>query len=149
MNVVTRLVVALAVAGAATGIGYAVHDMRDAGAANASSVLGPGLVDVTIDIHHSAFSISSLRVRAGSVVRFTIRNTDPIEHEFIVGPQSVHDAHERGTEAVHPPIPGEVSIDPLDVGETFYRFDQPGRVLFACHLPGHFKYGMHGWITVT
>ena len=37
----------------------------------------------------------------------------------------------------------------VKAGETFYRFDQPGRVLFACHFPGHYAYGMRGWITVT
>ena len=35
---------------------------------------------------------------------------------------------------------------PVDVGETFYRFDAPGRYEFACHLPGHLAYGMKGWV---
>jgi uncharacterized cupredoxin-like copper-binding protein len=49
---------------------------------------------------------------------------------------------------VHPPVPGEVSVGPGEIGETFYRFDKPGRYLFACHLPGHFAFGMKGWVIV-
>ena len=36
-----------------------------------------------------------------------------------------------------------------DVGITTYEFGDPGRVLFACHLPGHFTYGMVGEVRVT
>ena len=25
----------------------------------------------------------------------------------------------------------------------------PGKVLFACHLPGHFAYGMKGYVVVV
>jgi uncharacterized cupredoxin-like copper-binding protein len=146
MNALMRGVVAIAVAVATTlGVAALQHGSR----AGASSELGPGLVTVDVGIHYSKFSFSQLRVRAGTLVRFVVHNDDPIHHEFIVGDASVHARHEAGTEAVHPPVPGEVSVAPQDVGETFYRFDRPGRYEFACHLPGHFAYGMHGWVVVT
>ena len=90
-----------------------------------------------------------MRVRAGTLVRFVVRNDDPIAHELVVGDAAVHAAHERGSEATHPPVPGEVSVAAGAVGETFFRFDEPGSYLFACHLPGHFAYGMHGIVTVV
>jgi uncharacterized cupredoxin-like copper-binding protein len=77
-----------------------------------------------------------------------VRNDDPINHEFIVGDASVHRRHERGRESAHPPVPGEVSIGPNDTGVTVYRFARPGRYLFACHLPGHFAFGMQGYVVV-
>jgi len=117
-------------------------------AQRAADAIGPGLVTVDVDIHYSKFSLSTLHVRAGTMVRFLVHNDDPIHHEFIVGDATVQRIHELGTDATHPPIPGEVSILPDDVGETFYVFDRPGRVEFACHLPGHYAYGMHGWIVV-
>jgi uncharacterized cupredoxin-like copper-binding protein len=135
------VVVAAATAVAAYSITGTAHAEND-------GPLGPGLVTVDVTIHHSTFSFSTLRVQPGSVVRFVVHNEDPIYHEFIVGDASVHARHERGTEAVHPPVPGEASVKPDDVGETFYRFDRPGRYLFACHLPGHFAYGMKGWVVV-
>jgi uncharacterized cupredoxin-like copper-binding protein len=138
-------VVAVAVAAAAMLASLAWRDVADA---HAPTVLGPGFVTVTVDVHYSKFSISTLHVRRGTTVRFLIRNTDPIHHEFIVGDAAVQNAHERGTETTHPPIPGEVSVAPESVGETFVNFNTPGRVEFACHLPGHFKFGMKGWIVV-
>jgi uncharacterized cupredoxin-like copper-binding protein len=137
--------VAIAAAVATAVGGYAVSD---AAHADAPTVLGPGLVTVNVGIHYSRFSMSTLRVRPGTTVRFLIRNDDPINHEFIVGDARVHLLHEQGKEAVHPPVPGEVSLPPDSLGETFYQFAEPGRYLFACHLPGHFAYGMHGWVVV-
>lgn len=145
MRWLVALVVALLVGGATAIGGYATN--TDAHAA-ANPALGPGLVTVDVGIHYSHFSISTLRVQPGTVVRFLVHNDDPIHHEFIVGDASVHLRHEAGKEASHPPVPGEVSVAPNDVGETFYRFDRPGRFEFACHLPGHLAYGMSGWVTV-
>ena len=31
---------------------------------------------------------------------------------------------------------------------TVYHFDTAGQLLFACHLPGHFQYGMSGLVTI-
>jgi uncharacterized cupredoxin-like copper-binding protein len=45
-------------------------------------------------------------------------------------------------------VPGEVTVDPSEVAETVYRFDEPGDVVFACHLPGHLQYGMRGTVEV-
>jgi uncharacterized cupredoxin-like copper-binding protein len=145
VRIAVRGAVAIAVAVATALAGYARHDVARA---DATTPLGPGLVTVNIGIHYSKFSISTLNVRAGTTVRFLIHNDDPINHEFIVGDASVHRRHELGKDKAHPPIPGEVSIRPEDVGETFYTFATTGRFLFACHLPGHFAYGMHGEVVV-
>ena len=104
---------------------------------------------VELTVHHSKFSLEDLQVRPGETIRFVIRNTDPIPHELIVGDQSVQDLHEAGTEAHHADRPGEVSVAPGATAVTTYRFGDAGsRVLFGCHLPGHWAYGMKGSITV-
>jgi len=146
MNRLLRGAVAIGVAIATALACYAIADSTHADAS--SPTLGPGLVTVTIDIHYSKFSISTLHVHDDTTVRFLIRNHDPIAHEFIVGDKQVHLRHQFGTHAAHPPVPGEVSVAAADVGETFYRFDQPGSFEFACHLPGHLAFGMKGWVTV-
>ncbi len=146
MKWLVRASLSLLVAAATAVGGYAMN--AGAHAEGAPAALGPGLVTVDIGIHYSKFSLSTLHVRTGTVVRFLIHNDDPIHHEFIVGDAAVHARHEQGKEATHPPVPGEVSVAPTDVGETFYRFDRPGRLLFACHLPGHLAYGMRGWVVV-
>jgi uncharacterized cupredoxin-like copper-binding protein len=138
--------VAIAVAVATAVGGYAVSDTARAAA---PTVLGPGLVTVNVGIRYSTFSMSTLRVRPGTTVRFLIRNHDPINHEFIVGDARVHLLHEQGKETVHPPVPGEVSMGPESIGETFYVFAKTGRYLFSCHLTGHLAYGMKGWVVVS
>lgn len=145
MTRLTRGVIAIVAAIATVFAGYALNGTTKA---DAATTLGPGLVTVKIKAHYSAFSISELHVRPGTLVRFLVQNDDPIDHEFIVGGSDVHAAHSRGHERVHPPVPGEVSLRPGQLGETFYKFDQPGRYLFACHFPGHVAFGMKGWVIV-
>ncbi|MGH8993726.1 MAG: cupredoxin domain-containing protein, partial [Acidimicrobiia bacterium] len=112
---------------------------------------GSNLPTVVLTARHSKFTPARIAVEPGTTVRFVVRNVDPIAHEFIIGPQEVHDRHEQGTESYHPPKPGEVTIPADEEAETTYTFDaaDSGRVvLFGCHLPGHWTYGMHGEVEV-
>ncbi len=120
-----------------------------AGAEEAAPPLGPGVVTVEVDMRYSRYSPKELRVYEGTLVRFVVTNHDPIHHELITGDDDVHAAHEAGQEAFHPPVPGEVSVDPGGQGFTAYQFDEPGTVVFACHLPRHLEYGMEGRVTVV
>ncbi len=114
-----------------------------------SGVLGPGEVDLVLDIDYTRFTPSRVRVQEGTRVRFVLRNHDPIRHELILGPPDVHARHATGTEAVHPPRPGEVTVEPNATASTTYQFDEAGAVIFACHLPGHNEYGMNGVVEVV
>ena len=143
MNRPLTVAVAAAV-GLSAGVVADVLDQPDTARA-----LGPGPVTVEVGIEHSAFDIDGLTVRRGTTVEFVVRNHDPIGHELIVGDDAVHDRHRNGTEARHPPVPGEVSIDAGRTGATVYTFDRTGTVEYACHLPGHYDYGMRGEITVV
>jgi uncharacterized cupredoxin-like copper-binding protein len=140
---VAAAVTAVAVAGAGFGAQSLARDPAEAPA------LGPGKATVEIAIDHSLFADRPLRVIEGTRVRFVIVNRDPIGHEFIVGPPAVHARHAAGHEATHRSVPGEVSVDPNATAITTYRFDRPGTVVYACHLPGHYEYGMHGVIEVV
>ena len=143
---ITRRTAAAALAAGlfTTVIGYAIE-----GTSGATAVLGPGLLTVEVDIEHSRFSVDRLAVRTGTLVRFLVRNHDPIVHELVVGDRDVHARHVEGSELAHPPVPGEVSMLPGETGVTFYEFDEPGTFAFVCHLPRHAEYGMVGEVTVT
>lgn len=140
-----RLAAAVAAMLVVTGLGYAALALTP----EPAPALGPGVVTVTFDIEHSRFSEEEMRVHAGTTVRFVVVNHDPIHHELVVGPPAVHREHADGTEHTHPPVPGEVSVGPNETGATVYRFDEPGTVTFACHLPGHVDYGMVGAVEVV
>ena len=117
-------------------------------ASSASGTIPLRTRTVTITIHHSRFSVSHLDVKKGERVRFVVRNTDPIDHELIVGPMPVQLRHESGREAHHGTRDGEVGVPLFRTASTEYTFDEPGEVWFACHLPGHWRYGMQGTIAV-
>lgn len=104
---------------------------------------------VEVTIHYSRFDPSTLSFDPGTTVRFEIRNTDPIDHEFILGDEEVQAIHERGTEAHHDARPGEISIPAGTTRITTYTFAEAGRMIFGCHLPGHYAYGMRGTVTVA
>ncbi len=115
---------------------------------------GRSHITVDVTIHHSAFDPGSFEFDAGTTVTFVIHNTDPIAHEFIVGGPALqyhieHTAHPKHDGSV----PGQISIPPGTTRTTTYTFTQAtrndGDMEFACHIFGHYKYGMHGPITVT
>ena len=105
---------------------------------------------VAITIHLSRFDLPSLRVEPGQTIRFVVTNTDPIDHELLVGDAAMQDRHEVGTEVEHGDRPGEISVPAGATVETTVTFPEelaPGWE-FACHLPGHYAYGMRGPITI-
>jgi uncharacterized cupredoxin-like copper-binding protein len=108
---------------------------------------------VAVTIHYSHFSPAHLSVAAGETVRFTITNADPIDHEFILGDQSVQDREEVGTDRIHDlSIPGMVSAPAgttVATVVTFPRHPAQPSLIYACHLPGHYAYGMRGSLHVT
>jgi uncharacterized cupredoxin-like copper-binding protein len=139
-----RLAAGLLVGAIVATTGYAVD-----GSGEEQPVLGPGVVTVEVAIDHSHFDLGHLRVHAGTLVQLVVRNHDPIDHELVVGDEAVHRRHANGSERRHPPVPGEVSVAPGDTAMTFYEFNEPGTVTYACHLPGHVAYGMAGTIEVV
>jgi uncharacterized cupredoxin-like copper-binding protein len=105
--------------------------------------------DVTVRFRFSRFEPNLVTVTAGTPVRFTLQNDDPIEHEWIIGSEEVHDRHRTGTEPYHDEVPTEVTVPALSTRSTTVSFDQPGEYLFICHLPGHEAYGMRGTVVVV
>ena len=135
-------------AAVAAGVAAAGFVVAAAGTEDRPDPLGPGDVTVELRVDHSLFEQTEIRVVEGTRLRFVLDNHDPINHELIVGGPEVHARHARGSEPRHPSVPGEVSVGPNEVGVTTLRFDEPGTYEFACHLPGHYEYGMHGVVEV-
>jgi uncharacterized cupredoxin-like copper-binding protein len=104
--------------------------------------------EVTVRFRYSRFEPEVVRVRAGVPVTITLRNDDPIEHEWIVGPQAVHTAHRTGTEAVHDTRAEEVTVPALSQRVTTVTFPA-GQQAYICHLPGHEAYGMVGTLRAS
>ena len=104
---------------------------------------------VVVEIEHSKFRPDHMTFAGGTTVEFVLRNTDPIDHEFILGDEAVQEVHEKGTEAHHGAKPGEVSIPAGEERTTTFTFTDEGTLIYGCHLPGHYDFGMKGTVTVS
>lgn len=105
---------------------------------------------IHIEIRHSRFVPASISVRSRQAVHFVVHNADPIDHEFIVGDQATQDAHERGLQDHHDgSVAGEISAPAGAVVTTTYHLGRSGQLLYGCHLPGHWAYGMRGILRVS
>ena len=113
----------------------------------------PAIRTVAVTIHYSHFSPASLTVAAGETVRFSIANRDPIDHEFILGDLAVQKREEAGTDLVHDgTVPGMVSAPAGRTVSTVVSFPKhPAErsLVYACHLPGHYAYGMRGVLNIA
>ena len=119
-------------------------------AASGGAAARPTGDTVDLTIHYSRFDPETIVAEPGQRVRFVIRNTDPIDHEFILGDEEVKRVHEDGTEAHHAPRPGEVSVPAGETVVTTYTFPEAaGELIFGCHLPGHYDFGMRGTVTIA
>ena len=85
-----------------------------------------------IDIHYSHYGPNTLTVPAGTPITILLKNTDPIDHEWIVGDAATHERHRTGTEPVHASRPTEVTIPAGQSRETSV-FEQPKTCRFHVH----------------
>ena len=87
---------------------------------------GGAATSATVSIHFSRFSPTEVVATAGVPITVALVNTDPIDHEWLVGDASFHDRHRTGTEAHHGARPTEVSLAPGASATTTVVFGQPG-----------------------
>jgi uncharacterized cupredoxin-like copper-binding protein len=115
----------------------------------AAWVQAPGLDgQAEIRIHFSRFAPTEVVATAGVPITIVLVNTDPIDHEWLVGDAAFHDRHRTGTEPHHGSRPTEVSLPAGTTVSTTVTFVEPGDYAFICHLPGHEAYGMTGVLRV-
>ncbi|HXK33519.1 MAG TPA: cupredoxin domain-containing protein [Dehalococcoidia bacterium] len=120
-----------------------------AAASVAASDCAESSTERTVTMRFSRFEPAAATVPAGVAVTFTLRNDDPIEHEWIVGTDDVHARHRTGTEPYHDEIPTEVTVPALSSRVTTVTFEHAGLYRYVCHLPGHEAYGMVGTVRVV
>lgn len=132
---------------AAIGLGLAIAVLTGLSANAAARANDP--IEIPITIHYSHFGPDLVAVPVGRPVTFVITNSDPIDHEWIVGDSATHERHRAGTEPVHDTRPTEITIPAGTVRRTTVTFSAPGSEQYICHLPGHEAYGMVGTVVIT
>jgi uncharacterized cupredoxin-like copper-binding protein len=93
-----------------------------------------------------------LTVKRDETIRFLVKNSDEIEHEFVLGTTDELKEHselmKKFPEMEHDD-PNQVRVAPGQVGEIIWQFSKPGRLAFACLIPGHYEAGMKGTVSVA
>ena len=109
---------------------------------------------------------SSIVVRAGRRVTFSVSNAGKLPHEFTLGDRATQAGHERqmqemdptgghvhdpaggGTLTVPPTDGAGLTVPPGQTRRLTWTFHDPGVVLYGCHVLGHWAAGMRGTIVV-
>jgi len=98
------------------------------------------------------FQPGKLEVKQGETIRFRVKNTGKLLHEFVIGTQAENAKHAElmlkfpGMEHDEPYM---THVDPGKTGEIVWTFNKAGEFEFACLIAGHFQAGMVGSITVA
>ena len=92
-----------------------------------------------------------LDVRRGEQVRFILRNSGALDHEFLLATTDENlkhaEAMKKNPEMEHDEPNGR-RVTPGKADEIVWRFTKTGEFEFACLIPGHREAGMLGKIVV-
>jgi uncharacterized cupredoxin-like copper-binding protein len=103
---------------------------------------------------------SSIMVRAGRRVTFAVTNAGKLPHEFTLGDRGTQLDHERQMQEMSPTGvhvhdhthdsagAGTLTVPPGETRRLTWTFEEPGMVLYGCHVLGHWAAGMKGTIVV-
>ncbi|MDZ7890546.1 MAG: cupredoxin family protein [Rhodoferax sp.] len=97
------------------------------------------------------FTPDTVTVRRGETVRFVVKNSGKLKHEFNLGTEKDLREHyemmKKFPEMEHDE-PNIASVEPGQTGEVIWQFTKAGTVNFACLHPGHYEAGMKGAVKV-
>lgn len=98
------------------------------------------------------FTPATVSVKKGQTVRFIIKNSGKVPHEFSLGTvkelKEHYEVMKKYPDMEHDE-PNKISLQPGAQGEVIWRFTKAGTVHFACLHVGHFDAGMKGLIKVS
>ena len=98
------------------------------------------------------YAPAAITVRRGETVKFVVKNTGKLPHEFVLGnAQSLKEHAEvmRRYPDMEHDDPNMVKMAPGGTGNLIWKFTRAGTVEFACLIPGHYEAGMKGRIRVN
>ena len=98
------------------------------------------------------FTPDRITVRKGETVKFVLRNSGKLMHEFVIGTKKENDEH-AALMVKFPTMehdePYMAHVAPGKAGEIIWTFNKAGDFDFACLIAGHYQAGMVGKIVVA
>jgi uncharacterized cupredoxin-like copper-binding protein len=108
---------------------------------------------VNVDMSdHMRFSPDALTVREGETLRFVVKNSGKLMHEFVLGTLPELKEHAELMQkfpSMEHDEPYMAHVAPGKTQTIVWQFTRTGVFHFGCLLPGHFEAGMVGKINVT
>ena len=168
ISVLTAAVLAIGI------FGYANISLADGGHSSGPDIGKPGKASaagrtVEIMMGDMYYEPGSLSVKAGETVRFVVRNTGQLLHEFNLGTAAMHADHRKKMAAMlksgaltptaldHSKMhhgamkhddPNSVLLEPGQTAELTWTFSKAGELQYACNIPGHSEAGMLGNLSI-
>ena len=97
------------------------------------------------------FIPSRVEVRRNEQVKFVLRNSGLLEHEFVLATTAENLKHAEEMKA-NPDMaheePNGKEVSPTKQGELLWKFTKAGEFEYACLIPGHREAGMTGIVVV-
>ncbi len=98
------------------------------------------------------FSPDKITVKQGETIKFVIKNTGVMLHEFVIGTPKENAEH-AALMVKFPNMehsePYMAHVPPGKTAQIIWTFNQPGEFEFACLIAGHYQAGMRGSIKVA
>ena len=147
-----------AASAAKTGAQAADGHAHEYGHGDADAIGVPGQAakvarTVTVDMTDAMrFEPASVTARQGETIRFAVKNSGQLKHEFVLGTEKELQKHyelmKKFPEMEHSD-PNMVTVAPGKTAEVIWQFTKAGKIDFACLQPGHYDAGMKGAVKVA
>ncbi|MBX3662436.1 MAG: cupredoxin family protein [Burkholderiales bacterium] len=114
----------------------------------------PGKATRTVNVDMSdkmRFTPDSLTLKQGETVKFVVKNSGKIMHEFVLGTMSElkeHSALMKKFPGMEHSEPYMAHVAPGKTETIAWQFTKAGNFNFGCLIPGHFEAGMVGNVAV-
>jgi uncharacterized cupredoxin-like copper-binding protein len=97
------------------------------------------------------FTPAQVSVQKGEIVRFVVKNSGKLEHEFVLGTLPELKEHAQVMQK-HPGMehdaPHMAHVAPGKARSITWQFTESGEFFYGCLVPGHFEAGMAGKVVV-
>jgi uncharacterized cupredoxin-like copper-binding protein len=98
-----------------------------------------------------AYSPARIDVSQNETIRFVLKNSGTLDHEFVLGTRAENRAHAEMMASM--PDMGHTDKNMTQVASGhaasfIWKFSNKGEFEFACLIPGHYEAGMHGIMIV-
>jgi uncharacterized cupredoxin-like copper-binding protein len=97
------------------------------------------------------FVPDKVEVKKGEQIRFVLRNSGALEHEFVLATAEENARHaeqmKKNPDMEHDDPNGK-RLKPKGTAEIVWKFTKAGEFQFGCLIPGHTEAGMVGTVVV-